>query len=305
MYSIGVDIGGSHITACVYDHSARALREETLVYRKVDTTSSRDQIIDEWTAAIAACRRGVDVEVQGIGIAMPGPFDYYGGVSLVKELNKLQALYGVNIRTALAGKLEVAPSQIRFINDATAFSISEAMVGRASAFTRTVAITLGTGFGSSFLVGAKPVMEGSNVPEGGFLYNQDYGGVLADDVFSTRGIKARYRACSGREVPDVKTLCEIVANDDCAEPTFSGFGKSLGEFLSPYLSRFSAEVLVVGGNIAKAFPHFGNALAKELPDVDVYVCAHGEQAAMIGAALLIDDEYYRSITETIKLMSTP
>lgn len=304
MYSIGVDIGGSHIAACVYNHATRALQRETLVYRKVNTASSREEIIGEWTAAITACRGKAAVDIHGIGIAMPGPFDYFEGICLIREVGKLEDLYGVNIRMALAANLEVEPSCIRFINDATAFSIAEAMSGRASAYRRTVAITLGTGLGSSFLVDGKPVIKGGNVPDGGFLYNQRYENGLADDAFSTRGIKARYHALSGKEVADVKTLCEIVSCDKNAQRTLETFGATLGRFLHPYLYSFSAEVLVIGGNIAKAFHCFGPALTQALPDMEVYVSQYGEEAAMIGGALLMDDVYYHSITDTIRLMSS-
>lgn len=304
MYVIGVDIGGSHITACVYNHSANALEEASLVYRKVNTASSKDEILREWADTITACRERLPVDIRGIGIAMPGPFNYYEGISMVNGVGKLQDLYGVNVRQSLAERLGLAPSQIRFINDATAFSIAEAMTGGASAHSRTVAITLGTGFGSSFLVDGKPVIESDSVPDGGFLYNKQYNDLLADDVFSTRGIKARYRALCGIEISDVKTLCEIVGDDECAQRTFREFGKNLGEFLFPYLSRFSAEALVVGGNIAKAFVHFGPAMKQKLENVPIYVSQYGEQAAMIGSALLLDDGYYDSIAHTIKRMST-
>lgn len=302
MYVIGVDIGGSHITACVYNHSANALEGESLVYRKVNTESSKDEILREWADTITTCRQRLGVDIRGIGIAMPGPFNYYEGISMVNGVKKLQDLYGVNIRKSLAERIGIAPSQIRFINDATAFSIAEAMIGGAAAHNRTVAITLGTGFGSSFLIGGKPVIDGETVPDGGFLYDKYHNDRLADDVFSTRGIKARYHDLSGTEISDVKTLCERVGNDESAKRTFEEFGKDLGEFLFPHLSRFSAEALVVGGNIAKAFSYFGPAMTQAL-NVPIYVSQHGEQAAVIGSALLLDDDYYDSIAHTIKLMS--
>lgn len=304
MYSIGVDIGGSHITACVYNHATHKLQQETLVHNKVDPHSSRDEIIKNWVRTLAACRDKLDAEIRGVGIAMPGPFDYYNGISLIRELGKLQALYRVNIREELAGKLRIAPHQIRFINDATAFSIAEAIVGRASSYHRTVAITLGTGFGSSFVVGGKPVIQDKDVPQGGFLYNQYYGNRLADDVFSTRGIIDRYQTLSGKEASNVKALCERIPEDYHAQQTFETFGASLGEFLKPYLSGFSAEVLVLGGNIAKAFPYFGAALTQQLAGTEVYISEFGEEAAMIGGALLVEDTYYSSIGPTIRLMNT-
>ncbi|UGU17211.1 ROK family protein [Sinomicrobium kalidii] len=302
MFSIGVDIGGSHITACMYEHAASRLNRETLVYRKVDTGAGKAEIIGHWVRAVSECLDKGNTAIRGIGIAIPGPFDYYNGISLIEGVGKLQALYGVSIRLELAEKLQMAPSQIRFINDATAFSIAETMIGRASGYRRTVAITLGTGLGSSFLIGGKPVIRDKMVPEGGFLYNKYYGNEIADNVFSARGIINLYKTLSGKETPNVRTLYEQVNKDPYARQTFTEFGKNLGEFLLPYLSGFSAGVLVLGGNIARAFPHFGPALTDRLPETEVYVSEFGEEAAIIGSALLIDDTYYNAVKPTIKLM---
>lgn len=304
MYSIGVDIGGGHITACGYNHTTNELACEFLTYREVDTRASRAHIIQEWSIALETCRQKISEPVDGIGIAMPGPFDYYRGVSLIRGVEKLESLYRVDIRAALSESLRVAPDRIRFINDATAFSIAEARIGLACGHPRAVAITLGTGFGSSFLIDGKPVVQGDHVPEGGYLYNQSYKGELADNVFSSRGIAALYRARSGAVVANVKALCERVPHDAEAQATFEAFGQSLGEFLRPYLLGFSADILVVGGNIAHAFPFFGEALKQQLPGVEARVSRLGEQAAMIGGALLLDDAYFKTISSTVKQMSS-
>ena len=302
MYSIGVDIGGSHITACIYDHGNRKILKESLIYRKIDSKGSKEEILEGWVNTLDECRNTMEVEINGIGIAMPGPFDYYNGISLIKDVDKLHALYQVNIRLELAEKLRIQTSNIRFINDATAFSIAEARVGCAKYYQRVVAVTLGTGLGASFLIDGKPIIRDKSVPEGGFLYNQYYHNEMADDIFSTRGILGRYKNFSGRDIENVRAICERVDTDKHARRSLTEFGKELGDFLKPYLSEFNAEILVLGGNIAKAFPHFGNALIANLPDVEVQVSELGEQAAITGSALLIDNSYYSSIKSTLKLM---
>lgn len=303
MYRIGVDIGGGHITACGYNPSAKALECEFLTYSEVDTRASREHIIREWSTAIAACRHKISQPVDGVGIAMPGPFDYYQGVSLIRGVEKLESLYGVDIRSELAEKLRMKPERIRFINDAMAFATAEARIGRASGYRRAIAITLGTGFGSSFLIDGRPVVEGDHIPEGGYLYNQYYKNELADNVFSSRGITSLYHARSGNTVKNVKALCERIPDDADAQNTFEAFGQSLGAFLRPFVSGFSADVIVVGGNIANAFPHFGASFKAQLPEVEIYASVLGEQAAMIGGALLLDDPYYESIVSVLKQMS--
>ncbi|TDN95022.1 glucokinase [Salegentibacter sp. 24] len=302
MYSIGVDIGGSHITASIYNHIQNKIHKESFVYRKIDSHGTKNEIINGWINALEDCRNTMDVEVTGIGIAMPGPFDYYNGISFIKNVDKLSSLYRVNIRLELAERLGFAPANIRFINDATAFSIAEARVGGAKSYSRVVAVTLGTGLGASFLIDGKPIIKDKRVPDGGFLYNQYYKNEMADDVFSSRGILNRYKSLSGKNVKDVRAICELVEEDQAAKKTMTIFGEELGDFLKSYLADFDAEILVLGGNITKAFPYFGDELIKQLPQMKVKVSDLGEKAAITGSALLADNLYYATIKSTLKLM---
>jgi len=303
MYSIGVDIGGSHITSGMFEHSNNELDKDSMASAKVNPHASKDDILDAWYDVISQSIALRDIsEILGIGIAMPGPFDYYNGVSKMQNLNKLDALYGISVRDELAARLALEPSKIRFINDATAFSVAETQIGRASLYSRTVAITLGTGFGSSFLVNGQPVLNGKLVPPGGFLFNQDYQGKLADEVFSTRGILNCYTSLSGRSAGNVQAICDLIKTDAHVQDVFNWLGTNLGKFLKPYLQKFDAEVLVIGGNISKAYPYFGATLTKELPELDIYVSNFGEEAAIIGSALLLDDKYYHDILPALRIM---
>ncbi|MFL9844533.1 ROK family protein [Flavobacterium rhizosphaerae] len=303
MYSIGVDIGGSHITSGMFEHSNNHIIEDSLAFAKVNAHAPKGEILDAWFDVISKSIASRSIsEIQGIGIAMPGPFDYYNGISKMQNVDKLDALFDVNVRNELAARLEIDPSKVRFINDATAFSVAETRIGKASAYTRTVAITLGTGFGSSFVVNGQPVLDGELLPKGGFLYNQQHNGQFADDVFSTRGILKYYTTLSGNSVKNVQALCGLVDTDPNVQPVFNWLGKELGQFLLPYLQKFGAEVLVIGGNISKAYSFFGPSLTEALPDIEIYVSKFGEEAAIIGGALLLDDAYYDELLPTLKIM---
>lgn len=303
MFSIGVDIGGSHISSCAYSHEGKKLCRETFSYKKIDPNGTKEEILTGWVDALETSIQSLDKPISGIGVAMPGPFDYYNGISKITDVEKLQSLYDVNLRLELAERLKIQPSQIRFINDATAFSVAEALIGKASKYKKAIAITLGTGLGSSFLLNGKPIIKDKQVPDGGFLYNQYYQNVFADDIFSTRGIINAFEKESGKRVKNVKELCGLVDVDSNARKVFRDFGARLADFINPYIEEFEGEVLVFGGNISKAFEFFGPALKEELRgNDDIYVSEFGEEAAIIGSALLLDENYYAEIAETLKLM---
>ena len=303
MFSIGVDIGGSHISSCAYSHENKTLCRETFSYKKINSQGTKEEILTGWVDALQTTIQGLGKPISGIGVAMPGPFDYYNGISKITDVEKLQSLYDVNLRLELADRLKVLPSQIRFINDATAFSVAEALIGKASKYKKAIAITLGTGLGSSFLLNGKPIIKDKQVPEGGFLYNQYYQNVFADDLFSTRGIINAFEEETGKRLKNVKELCELVDVDPNARKVFNDFGIRLADFINPYIEEFEADVLVFGGNISKAFEFFGPALKDALKGVDeIYVSEFGEEAAIMGSALLLDEHYYAGISETLKLM---
>jgi glucokinase len=93
-----------------------------------------------------------------------------------------------------------------------------------------------------------------------------------------------------------------VNKDNSARQTLVQFGDELGDFLKPYLKEFNAEILVLGGNISKAYPYFGEALTAKFPGIEVKVSDLGEQAAIIGSAMLVNNSYYSTIKSTLKFM---
>jgi glucokinase len=300
--SIGVDVGGSHISSVAYSVDENEILLHTLAESKVDNKKSVNEIIETWSKTISKTIEKVGFcPISGIGFAMPGPFDYVNGIALFQQMtNKYENLYGVNVGVEISkalGMNEKVP--VRFINDAAAFAIGESMVGGASTTSRCLAITLGTGFGSSFIKNNIPVVAGETVPPSGMFYHVPFEKSVADDYFSTRGLLGRYFEKTGEQLSGVKELAEKATNDAVAKEIFNDFGMQLGIFLHPWICKFGVEALVIGGNIAKSFHLFGDSLTKVYADsrVDLVIqlSVLNETASMIGAAQLSDDEYYNKI----------
>ena len=118
---VGVDIGGSHITAALIDLQAHAIIRDSLVRRQINSNGDADQIITEWTTAINDCKLFHPETSKKLGIAMPGPFDYETGVSLIRGLGKYESLYNCNVKTLLAESLNIEAADIFMMNDANCF----------------------------------------------------------------------------------------------------------------------------------------------------------------------------------------
>ena len=172
--AIGIDIGGSHISCGAVDLKINDLIPGTCFDAHVDNKASAMDILNSWAKAIALSIDAVGInQVAGIGFAMPGPFDYVKGIALFAGDNdKYPNLYGVDVVSEIRFRLGIADHiPIRFINDATAFAISEAWIGVGQGTSRLIALTLGTGFGSAFISDGIPVLEGNTVPDLGCVWH--------------------------------------------------------------------------------------------------------------------------------------
>jgi glucokinase len=306
--AIGTDIGGSHISCAAIDLVSGKIIRDTLTEKSVDNQAQSSEIIGTWAQALSASLAKVPLEnVKGIGFAMPGPFDYVKGISYIRGVAKYENLYGVNVTDAIADNLGLHDGfLIRFMNDASAFAVGEAWAGSASKFNRSLSITFGTGFGSAFISNRIPIVDGPEVPKLGCIYHLPYKDGIADDYFSTRGLLSRYKKLTGKELSGVKELASMAATDKVVADLFTDFGDNAGIFLAPWLKVFKAEILVIGGNISHAYNLFGDVferrLKKENCFCEVAISKLKEDAALLGSAYMLDDDFWKSVQHALPLM---
>ncbi|MDT8400313.1 MAG: ROK family protein [Bacteroidales bacterium] len=307
-FSIGVDIGGSHISCAAVDLDKRRIIRDTLAERPVDNKGTADEIISRWSEALSETfeKAGRD-NIRGIGFAMPGPFDYVNGICLIRGVPKYEKLYGINIGEAIAESLSLNPGMpVRFMNDASSFAVGEAWAGRGAGSKSLMAITLGTGLGSAFVADRVPVVSGDMVPDLGCVYHISFRDGIADDYFSTRWFTGRYKEVTGKESHGVREIAEAARSDKEIQNIFIEFGTSLGAFLSPYLIRFEAEVLVMGGNISRAYDLFGPSMEEEMKarkcNARPLISELKEDAALLGCAYLLDNSFWSSVRGSLQYM---
>ncbi len=307
-FSVGVDIGGSHITCAAVDLDRKKIIRHSLTEKPVNNKGSATEIIDSWAEALSlTLEKTGHKNLRGIGFAMPGPFDYVNGVCLIKGVPKYENLYGTDVGEAISAVLNLpAGMPVRFMNDASSFAVGEAWAGRAAESNRSMAVTLGTGLGSAFIADKVPVVRGDSVPELGCVYHIGYRDGIADDYFSTRWFIKRCKEITGKEMDGVKDIAELAASDERVKDIFDEFGSSLASFLSPYLIKFGAEVLVLGGNISRAYTLYGAAfetgLKKNNCDTLPLISELREDAALLGSAYLLDDSFWSGVKGSLQYM---
>ena len=293
-YYMGIDVGGSHITLDLVDDTSFEMLPGSTIRKDLDTNAAPSAVLEVFESAIAECAAVAGEEsVLGVGLAIPGPFDYAQGIcKITPAQQKYEQMFGVDFRTTLSSVLSRSKPVI-FNNDAACFAMGEYFRGGAKGFDKAIIVTLGTGFGASFLDKGRPQTSGEGVTDGGELWDVPWKEGIADDYFTTRGVVNEWKARTGEELGGAKDIADLAkAGDERAIGVFNDFGTDLAEFIAPWLKGFKAEAFVIGGNIALSWDLFVPALEKGLAErlsdpVAVKPCILGEQAPIFGAALAL------------------
>lgn len=263
-FAVGMDIGGSHVCSAVVNVANGDLVSEP-VTTPVDSKASAKPIVDAFAENIFRTTENFSGEISGIGFAVPGPFDYENGISTISGVAKYESIFGLDFRKTLYARLlGRGISDFRFTNDASAFALGECLSGAGKGADRVVGITLGTGLGSGFVDRHHLVCCGDNVPLNGWVYHLPYEDGIADDAFSTRWVCRRFHELTGQTVKGAKEVADAYGKCAEARQLFDEYGTRLAAFLAPLLKRFDADVLVLGGNISRAYPLFGKVLVHDL-----------------------------------------
>jgi glucokinase len=285
-----MDVGGSHVAAALVRVDDRAAEIVELHDVPLDPTASAEDLIGTIGSAGLAIPGGND---RGWTIAMPGPFDFETGIGSFEGVGKFAALAGVDLRIALSGNMGTRADSIFFVNDADAYAVGEWFIGAGARARRVICITLGTGVGSGFVDAGSPVSAGPDVPLDGEAHFLEYDGLPLEETVSTRAILAAYK----KEHPGFdETVREIAGlareGDESANGIFTGAMRALGVTLAPWLTRFDADRLVVGGSMARSWDLVHPSLVEGIRSVDaaprasVVPGALGGHAPLIGAARL-------------------
>lgn len=278
-----LEIGGTHVSAGRVDIERSRLDPKSLRRLSLDARNSREELLG---TIISAAR---DVALPAIarwGVATPGPFDYERGVSKIRNVAKLDPLYGVDLRDRLSRDLGLErPDLVRFVNDAQAFVFGEWWAGAAKGHARAMGVTLGTGLGSGFLADGEIVVSGAGIPPDARLDLISFRGGAVEDVISSRGIVAAFGM--NREVVDIARRAR--EGDPRALAVFGEFGSALGEFLEPWVAGFAPTCLVFGGSITRAWDLFVDEFRGSCPEATrLDRCGPADrldEAPLLGAAL--------------------
>lgn len=206
--------------------------------------------------------------LAGVGFAFPGPFNYQKGISLIKGLDKYDAIYGQPIKeNLLMAHPEWTSVPFLFLHDIEAFALGCLAKGEAARARKALFLCIGTGAGSAFSDNGKLVQPQSSaqeretgVPQDGWIYRTEFRDSIIDDYISIRGLKRLARAHTGEELDGLELFKRCQKRDAKALATYQEFGALVLQALEPFFKSFGPDMLVLGGRIAGSFSYFGQPL---------------------------------------------
>ena len=239
----------------------------------IPSDGSREEI----AAALAKAVGPLD-GVKGIGVAIPGPFDYREGVFRMEH--KFAAVKDLTFRT-LACVPEGIP--LRFGHDVnTLLLCSVRMLGLKNA----AVVTLGTGLGFSYYTDGKVHVNEKGSPARN-LWNLPYGEGILEDVISARGIRNAYREKTGDGSQSAYTVAKLAFGGDIpALEVYDHVGSVLGEFLKDTLPDIRTDTLLVGGQISKSLSLMLRPLQNALEGIAILPVPEG--AVFEGLSALLE-----------------
>lgn len=293
-FAIAMDVGGSHITSAIVDLSEMKVFEESLFKVSFNSNLPTAEVMDFWENAIRTLLEKSEVgKLSGIALAVPGPFDYDDGTCWIKDQDKYENFYGLNIKDLLRERFDFdLDFPIVFENDAKSFGKGEVYKNMENLPKNVMAITLGTGLGACFIENGKIVSTGVTVPTNGEIWDFPYKNGIAEDAVSLRGLLSNYQNLSGIQANNGLELYVLAINGDKkALEAFHLFGEDLAEIVLPWLKSFNANMLVIGGKIANAGDLFLNTFREKAKqsgiEIELILSTDNETTALLGAASLL------------------
>lgn len=278
----GIDIGGTSVKMGVFDTSAGLLSIERL--------PTRGAPAEDIVAGIAEFVNRSQVEMVGCGTA--GYVDVRKGTITAENLKWVE----LPLRDMLA---KATGKRVWVDNDANCALMAEYFDGACRGVQTAVQITLGTGVGGALIMNGKPWRGHRNTAcEFGHIITHIDGLQCACshkgcfEMYASAGAMMRYTGTESiKEVMD-----GLDAGDRRIEKGFREYIHELSVGVISLIMTFNPEVFVIGGGLAALGDRLLYALRQEVygefrqrPDLfsgDICLARHGNDAGMIGAAML-------------------
>ena len=311
-YTIGIDLGGTTMTAGLVDESYKIVGKVTWATRLPRPAEDLEKAMADLCRTVAKENKVDFADVKYVGIGTPGSVNFTTGfVGFNTNFGYYDWNLGPDLEALLGCKVYVE-------NDANAAAYGEYIAGGAKGYNDAVVITLGTGIGSGIILGGK-ILRGFNFAAGEMGHNV----IVKDGIQCTCGRKGcweRYASASAltretkaamqahkesimwKMTPDIdhvnaKLSFDAAAKGDAvAKAVVDNWIEYVGVGIANVIDTFEPEIICIGGGVsnqgetllapvrAYAENETKNITTGKFPKI--VACTLHNDAGVIGAAVL-------------------
>ena len=267
-----MDVGGSFLKSAVLNNDGYVHVLSSFITKSNAGSDAKEQIIRSFAESIAHGLHFISengMEIDGIGIAIPGPFDYRKGIS--RMTHKFQSLYDLNLKDLIVEATGIHPDlPVVFVHDANAVLLGEQWIGNAKDYANAAVVTIGTGLGFAHAQNKTVQCNEWGSPSTS-IFKTPFGPGILEDYVSKRGILKMYSKMAGKEITDTMQVIDIAKladyGDLTAQSTFQETGRILTKPLAGILEEKNIECLLFAGQISRSFHHMETAIREGLKNV--------------------------------------
>tara|TARA_Y100000768_G_scaffold388176_1_gene382631 strand:- start:1558 stop:2481 length:924 start_codon:yes stop_codon:yes gene_type:complete len=302
-FKIGIDYGGTKIEGILIDNDGKEILRKRTTYEKnydsgIETVKSLVLEFDSYTGT-----------TNSVGVGIPGSSSKETG--LIKNANSIW----LNDRPFQKDLEESLKREVRVMNDANCFALSESIDGSGAKYKSVWGIIIGSGFGGSFVFN-KQVIEGVNQVAGDWGHQplpyptqEEYDLGLQCQVGNCKRPLCAEQFISGigftkifnqKYDTNLRTR-EIVAleanGDQRAKNEFDLYEDRFARLIAVMIGIVDPEVIILGGgmsNIGRLYKNIPKILPKytfsDKVRNKILRNKHGDSSGVRGAAWLWDSD---------------
>ncbi|OGY93362.1 MAG: hypothetical protein A2406_00010 [Candidatus Komeilibacteria bacterium RIFOXYC1_FULL_37_11] len=247
---IGFDVGGTNIAAGIVSPHGRILK---FISHPAEAKKGKKQIAQNTLLVLDSLLKS-NISCLGLCLAWPSP------ANMPLTLEEIKGIINKKYRYP-----------IYFENDANLFTLAEALIGQGKKYKTVVGLTLGTGIGCG-VVDNKKIFNGRGLASEFGHVSLNFNGPVCvcgqrgcfEEYAGSRTLRRlakKYKLSSqtGRELYDLAK-----GGNKKALKVWQDFGKNLGLGLNGVIKAYDPDIIVLGGQISRAYQFFKGAMYQEL-----------------------------------------
>lgn len=269
---VALDIGGTNTRVALIND--KYVMESSLIVPTL--VGNTDMFLDNVRKAVSSAIPNWD-DVSCLAMGVPGRVRYDGFIYALPNIH----VENVPLANYLA-KTFNKPAYV--INDAEVAALAEANVGPFKSAKSLYFVTISTGVGGALTRDGRLV---NSSYEAGHTMTSYHGEVHEfEHMASGTGLR---RLCdmNSLNVADAKEFFSLVRNGHpVAKAVYKDWIKMVGDWFEMINDAFSPEVFTLTGGVLKSADLFWNDLRNSAPHCRLEECGCGQEAGLIGAAVL-------------------